>query len=94
MREGDLVRLKQSFLPMHDSLHTYRFGQVVALVTVDARTAVLIYLCDRQGHSIYTDEKKQPVIYSFWSNEVEWLGDRANNTGSVKGTRGKNPRKI
>lgn len=91
MRSGELVRLKQPFEPTRDRLCTYRFGQVVTLVTVDVRTAVLLHLCDRQGNAVYTDENQQPILYSFWLDEVEGLGDRANNTASLEGIKSKDP---
>ena len=79
MREGDLIRLKEPFTPTPVSLRPYYFGQVVALVTVGSNTAVLVYLCDRDGLAILTDEKSEPILYSFWVCEVEFWCDRASS---------------
>ena len=71
MRSGDFIRLKQPLTPRFNSFNTYRFGQVVALVTVDADQMVLAHLCDLPGTAFLTDEQGQPILYGFWLHEVE-----------------------
>ena len=77
MRAGDFIRLKAPFTPRFNNLNAYRFGRVVALVTVDADQMVLAHLCDRPGTAVLTDEQGQPILYEFWLHEVkDWSGRR------------------
>ena len=76
MRVGDFIRLKLLLTPTTNSLKAYRFGQVVALVTVDSNPMVLAHLCDRPGTPFLTDDQGQPILHGFWSHEVEDWRDR------------------
>ncbi|NEQ47734.1 MAG: hypothetical protein F6K00_31050 [Leptolyngbya sp. SIOISBB] len=77
MRAGDFIRLKQPFTPTSNRMNAYRFGQVVALATVDFDQMVLVHLCDRTGGAILRDERGQPILYGFWHYEVEHWSDRS-----------------
>ena len=77
MWRGDLISLKGPFTARVNDLKAYRFGRVVARVTVDADQMVLARLCVRTGAAVLSDDQEQPVLYEFWLHEVkDWSGRR------------------
>ena len=77
MQAGDLVRLKQLFIPSHRAYRGYRYALVVNIIWTDddaltPRVAeILAHLCDSNRTLFYVDESGIQPIYSFYPDEVE-----------------------
>lgn len=75
MKVGDLVRLKQPFIPAIAAFQVYHFGLVLEVVTEGSDTDVLVHLFDPASCTIYTDESGFKAVYGFQLNEVECIDD-------------------
>lgn len=71
---GDIVRLKQSFIPPSHDRHIYRFAIVVGLVSMPTsqdKYQIIVHLYDPNSGSTYVDDLGTEAMYSFGSDEVE-----------------------
>ena len=76
VKVGDLVRLKQPFVPEILSLQVYDFGIVAGIVSEESTAEVLLHLFDPKSSNFYRDETGIKAIYSFQLDEVEtWTGN-------------------
>ena len=77
MQAGDLVRLKQLFIPSHKAYRGYRYALIVSIIWIDDYTSmpkiteILVHLCERDRTLLYIDELGIQPIYSFYPDEVE-----------------------
>lgn len=77
MREGDLVRLKELFIPDSAAIRGYRYGVVTGILRRDDGNAssevveILVQLCEGDRTLPYTDRWGLRPTYSFYPNEVE-----------------------
>jgi hypothetical protein len=76
MEVGDHVRLRKSFQPIAGG-QTYTNAVIAGLVRDDSHLTqhstiveVIVHLYDPQTGSIYTDDAGEPVLYSFYLQEI------------------------
>jgi hypothetical protein len=81
MHVGDLIRLKQLFIPTTKAIRGYRYAVVHSIIRLDEADSasevieLLVKLCEGDRTLPYTDEWGTQPIYSFYLNEVERADD-------------------
>ncbi|MEB3212759.1 MAG: hypothetical protein VKL39_15470 [Leptolyngbyaceae bacterium] len=81
MQVGDLIRLKQIFMPSASAKRGYRYATIFELIRTDDAdptspiTEILAQLCEGDRSFPYTDTSGTQPIYSFYPDEIEPLDD-------------------
>ncbi len=77
MQDGDLVRLKELFIPGPGAMRGYRYGVVAGILrrndgeSSSEMTEILVQLCEGDRTQFYTDSWGVCPTYSFYPDEVE-----------------------
>lgn len=76
MQEGDLVRLKETFIPDSMARQGYQYGVITGIIRQDDGNPssevaeVLVQLCEGDRTRVYTDQWGVQPTYSFYPDEI------------------------